>query len=143
MNATGQYFAVALDLRLHKFPENSENQKNTSKDPLILHFFFLVWLWSFSFTTTVHYTYRLLWFQTLLDNTWSDPDEAAWALPHANTLWTTPSVEKKTPFLETDQYLIFHFIAWHWVSWPRVEEIKTKSLPASLPLIYNCKLPQQ
>lgn len=40
MNATGQYFAVALDLRLHKFPENSENQKNTSKDPLILLFFF-------------------------------------------------------------------------------------------------------
>ena len=40
MNVTGQYFPVALDLRLRKFPENSENQKNTSKDPLILQFFF-------------------------------------------------------------------------------------------------------
>ena len=33
MNATGQYFPVTLDLRLRKFPENSENKKNTSKEP--------------------------------------------------------------------------------------------------------------
>lgn len=33
MNAIGQYFPVTLGLRLRKFPENSENQKNTSKEP--------------------------------------------------------------------------------------------------------------
>ena len=100
MNAIGQYFPVTLGLRLRKFPENSENQKNTSKEPNLnawfCIFFFLLWLRSYSFTATVRHTYHLLWSQRLLDNTWSDPDEAAWALPHANTLWTTPSVEKKT-----------------------------------------------
>lgn len=33
MNATGQYFPIALDLRLRKFSENSENEKNTSQEP--------------------------------------------------------------------------------------------------------------
>ena len=33
MNAIGQYFPVTLGLRLRKRPENSDNQKNTSKEP--------------------------------------------------------------------------------------------------------------
>ena len=72
MNATGQYFPVTLDLRLRKFPENSENKKNTSKEPNLnawFCIFFLFWLRSCSFTATVRYTYHLLWSQTLLDNT--------------------------------------------------------------------------